>query len=64
LARAGLTADQVDLISKERDHEHGRTVYEIEFVHGSTEYSFEIDAETGEILEEDHDIENLEVHGD
>jgi uncharacterized membrane protein YkoI len=64
LARAGLTAADVDFVSQERDEEHGRMVYEIEFVHGATEYSFEIDAATGAIVEEDHDIENFEVHGD
>ena len=37
--------------------EHGRTKYEIEFYAGNMEYDYEINAETGEIISFDQDIE-------
>ena len=34
----------------ETDHDDGRTVYEFSWKVGTTEYDYEIDADTGEIL--------------
>ena len=32
------------------DHDHGRTVYEIEIFYNNSKYEFDIDASTGEIV--------------
>ena len=41
----------------EQDRDDGRSVYEVEFTAGGTEYDYEIDSGTGEILSYDSDIE-------
>ena len=51
LVHAGLTAEEVIFEPTETDREKGKTVYEVEFRAGNWEYSYEIDAETGKILE-------------
>ena len=51
LAHAGLTGEEVIFEPTETDREKGKTVYEVEFRKGNWEYSYEIDAETGKILE-------------
>lgn len=58
LAHAGLTAEDVIFEPTERDRENGRTVYEVEFRAGKWEYSYEIDAETGKILEWEKEIDD------
>ena len=50
-AQAGVTADQVLLTKSHLDRDDGRTVYDIEFYVGSTEYDLDIDAYTGKITE-------------
>lgn len=57
LAEAGLTESDISHLSVKFDHEHGRAEYEVEFYSGRTEYNYEIDAATGEIIssEIDHD---------
>lgn len=57
LNHAGQTADTVRFEKAEQDYDDGVLVYEIEFKAGSTEYEYEIDAQTGEIrdYEWDHD---------
>ena len=58
LADAGLTADQVTFVRSRLDYEHGRQVYDVEFYATDyTEYDYEIDASTGEILSYDYDAE-------
>ena len=37
------------------------TVYDVEFYAGNTEYDYEIDAATGEILSRDRDAENIDA---
>ena len=51
LAHAGLTREEVVFDRTETDREDGRQVFEVEFRKGNWEYSYEIDAETGKILE-------------
>ena len=51
LKDAGLNATDVRFTKTKTDREDGRQVYEIEFVKDNVEYEYEIDAETGEILE-------------
>ena len=50
LAHAGLTADEVTELKAEYGKENGVPVYEVEFDKGRQEYSYEIHANTGEIL--------------
>ncbi len=55
LQTAGVTADQASRMKIEQDWDDGRMVYEGEFVSGSMEYEFEIDGETGRILDWDEE---------
>ncbi len=55
LSRAGVSADAISRYQIELDRENGMMVYEVEFHSGNYEYSFDIDATTGQIL--DHDRE-------
>ena len=59
LNHTGLTADQVTLLRCALDREDGRRVYEVEFYNTSnyTEYDYEIDASSGDILSYDHEAE-------
>lgn len=50
LNHAGKTADQVQFVKIKQDWEHGRTVYEIEFIANDNEYEYEIDANTSAIV--------------
>ena len=60
LADAGLSKDEVTLTVVKLDYEDDRGVYEyeVEFVRGSTEYEYSIDAVTGEIRDKDTDIDD------
>lgn len=51
LSHAGLTEAQVSKLHTELDHEDGRYVCEVEFIYGGYEYHYEIDAESGAVLE-------------
>ena len=56
LQHVNLKKDQIDLVKKvELDYEDGRKVYEVEFYKGGIEYEFDIDAETGAILDFEKD---------
>ena len=50
LKHAGLTAAQVTFLESEYDYDDGRMIYEVEFHYNGTEYDYEIDAATGEIV--------------
>ena len=62
LKHAGKTASQVQFVKAQQDWEHGKKVYEIEFIvstgTGYTEYDYEIDAATGKIVSYDYDAES------
>ena len=66
LAHAGLTESEVTFTQQKLEREDGRLVYDIEFYAPSaeydsavrTEYDYEIDAATGEIVKFDHDAES------
>lgn len=58
---AGLSETDAQYILEKLDNDDGRAVYDIEFYHETTEYDYEIDAVTGDILEKDHEIENYEI---
>ena len=55
LSDAGV--GRTEFIHKERDWEHGRQIYDVEFYADGVEYDYEIDAETGEIISKDFDAE-------
>ena len=58
LNHAGLTADQVTFVRSNLDQDDGRTCYDVEFYTADyTEYDYEIDARTGEVLSFDYDAE-------
>ena len=59
LSHAGLSSSQVSFIRSKLDWEDGRRVYEVEFYNTSnyTEYDYEIDASSGDILSYDHEAE-------
>ena len=58
LKHAGLSADQVRFTKAKKDHDDGRTVYEIEFEKGRMEYEYEISVSTGKILEWDKEYDD------
>lgn len=63
LAHAGLTEADVTFVKAKLDTDDGRQEYEIEFYNASTEYDYEIDMSTGEILSYDSDAENYSSSG-
>jgi uncharacterized membrane protein YkoI len=68
LKKAGLKASQVTFTSARREHDDGSYLYDIEFCHGDWEYSFEIAAKTGRVIEWEKDYERGHArehgHGD
>ncbi len=58
LAHAGLTTDEITKKEAELDHENGGMCYELEFVYNGTEYDYDIDAVTGEILKNKQELED------
>lgn len=50
LAHAGVQESQTSKMKVKLDHEDDRSVYEVEFRVGNTEYDYEIDAATGAVL--------------
>ena len=57
LNHAGLSESQVTFVRTKLDFDDGRWEYEVEFYAGNTEYDYDIDATTGNILSFDHDAE-------
>ena len=60
-AHAKIAQSGVTFIKAKLDTEDGRQVYDIEFYSGNTEYDYEIDAISGEIVSNDMDIENYTI---
>ena len=63
LEHAGLSASGVQFLRTQTDRDDGRLVYEVEFVtkNGNVwkEYDYEIDANTGRIIDIDYDAETV-----
>ena len=55
LKHAGLTSSQVSFKRTELDYDDGIQKYEVEFYYNNKEYSYEIDANTGNILSYEQD---------
>ncbi len=53
LSRVGLTRENIRFERTEIDRERGKLVWEVEFEYGNIEYSFEINAVTGQIIREE-----------
>lgn len=62
LAHAGLSEDNVTFVKTRLETDDGRQEYEIEFYSGNTEYDYDIDAVTGDILSYDSDAENYSLN--
>lgn len=58
LKDAGVTKDSIRDYESELDYELGIMVYDIEFKSGDTEYSYEIHAQNGEIIDKDTEKDN------
>lgn len=55
VADAGLSLSDVTFSKAKLERDDGRTLYEIEFYQGSTQYEYSIDATTGAVLEYETD---------
>lgn len=51
VSHAGFSESEVTFSKAESDYDDGKTVYEIEFYKGQTEYEYEVDAVSGTVLE-------------
>ena len=58
LSHAGVSASSATFVKAQLDRDDGRLQYDVEFYVGTTEYDYEIDANTGAILSYDRDFEN------
>ena len=58
LQHAGVSSGSTTKLKAEQDHDDGVLVYEVEFVSGGVEYSYEIEAATGKILEWDSETDD------
>lgn len=50
LKDAGLSREAVNRLETELEHEYGRMIYEVQFIHGGFEYEYDIDAMSGKIV--------------
>lgn len=53
LKHAGLGESQVSDVDVDLDRDNGKLIYEVDFNSGNTEYDYDIDAETGEVISAD-----------
>ena len=58
LKHAGLSASQISHYEFCKDYENGKMLYEIEFLYNGYEYSYEIDAATGSILQAEREFDD------
>ncbi|MDR2939078.1 MAG: PepSY domain-containing protein [Clostridiales bacterium] len=58
IAHSGVPGAQIVLTKTKLDYDDGRVDYDIEFYYNNTEYEYEIDAISGQILEVDQDKKN------
>ncbi len=55
LEQAGVTRDNIFNLENRLENEDGVLVYEIDFESGNTEYSYDVNADSGAIVERDRD---------
>lgn len=53
LRHAGLDETQVRDVDIDLDRDNGKLIYEVDFNSGDTEYDYDINAETGEVISAD-----------
>ena len=53
LSHAGLSESQISDVEIDLDRDNGKLIYEVDFNSGNTEYDYDIDAETGEVISAD-----------
>ncbi len=53
LRHAGLDESQVRDVDVDLDRDNGTLIYEVDFNSGNTEYDYDINAETGEVISAD-----------
>ncbi len=58
LKHAGLEESQVRHLHAEKDYDHGKLEYEVDFHYDRWEYDYDIDAATGAILKWDKEIDD------
>lgn len=58
LAHAGVSESEISRFEIELDRDDGRTLYEIEFHVGWAEYSYEIDAFSGAVIQAEREIDD------
>lgn len=58
LSHAEITASDAAFIKAELDYDDGRLIYDIEFVAKNIEYEYEIDADSGKIIDFDKEIDD------
>ena len=63
LENANIPENDASFLRVKLDREDGRNVYDIEFLSGTTEYDYEIDASTGDIVAYDSDVEGNSLSG-
>ncbi len=63
LSHAGLDSSQVSDAEVEMDCENGIIIYEVEFRYGGSEYEYEVNASTGEIVKSEMDADD-DMDGD
>lgn len=61
LGHAGLEENSVASLIIKADREDGKDIYEVEFWNGPTEYDYDIDADSGEILSFDIEVKGTAV---
>lgn len=61
LEHAGLSAEDVVFVNAKLGWDDGRAEFEVEFYSGNTEYDYDIDAVTGEIISYDQDIDGYAI---
>lgn len=58
LEDAKLTEEELTGLRIKKDRDDGKTIYEVELYVDAEEYSYEIDADTAKILEQDYEVED------
>ena len=61
LEHAGLAEADVTFVKVRLDRDDGRLDYDVDFYSGNTEYNYEIDAATGEIVSFDSEIDDFDI---
>lgn len=57
LRHAGLEESQVSDVDVDLDRDNGKLIYEVDFNSGNTEYDYDINAETGEVISADKSMD-------